>query len=84
MWSFAAEDDLDPKNNTEKQATLEYLQSKYFLKSFFIRFIYFLFTVADFPTLSNNSTCDIPPFLIKGTPLGHSLPVQVQGILGSP
>ena len=54
MWSFAADDDLDPKNNTEKQATLEYLQSKYFLKSFFIRFIYFLFTVADFPTLSNN------------------------------
>ena len=61
MWSFAADDDLDPKNNTEKQATLEYLQSKYFLKSFFIRFIYFLFTVADFPTLSNNSTCEIPP-----------------------
>ena len=65
MWSFAAEDDLDPKNNTEKQATLEYLQSKYFLKSFFIRFIYFLFTVADFPTLSNNSTCEIPPLPYK-------------------
>ena len=76
MWSFAAEDNLDPKDKAEKHTTLEYLQSEYFLKSFFILFIYFLFTAADFPTLSNNSTSKIPPFHIKRPLFRRSLPVH--------